>query len=225
MDYGLSALADAGYRRVCLVIGPDHGVLRRYYTEEVECRRLQLSFAVQAQPRGTADAVAAAADFVGDDPFVALNSDNIYPTQALSLMRTLAGPGLAVFDRESLLENSNIPADRVRRFALVQTDGEGYLQRIMEKPKREEVADLPHPLGVSMNCWRFDRRIFTACGAISPSARGELEIPDAVAYAAGRLGVRFQGADLPWAGIGSVEPGGCGFSGALFGRSGGGCCE
>jgi len=34
-----------------------------------------------------------------------------------------------------------------------------------------------------MNCWRFDQRIFAACDAIEPSARGELELPDAVAVA------------------------------------------
>lgn len=31
LDYVLSALADAGWRRVCLVIGPEHDALRSYY--------------------------------------------------------------------------------------------------------------------------------------------------------------------------------------------------
>ncbi len=34
-----------------------------------------------------------------------------------------------------------------------------------------------------MNCWRFDHRIFPACRAVGISARGELELPDAVALA------------------------------------------
>ena len=42
-----------------------------------------------------------------------------------------------------------------------------------------------------MNCWRFDGRIFEACRAVTRSARGEFELPEAVALAA-RRGVRFR---------------------------------
>jgi len=43
-----------------------------------------------------------------------------------------------------------------------------------------------------MNCWRFETTIFTACRSVSPSARGELELPDAVQYAIDSLGERFR---------------------------------
>ena len=51
LDYVMSGLADAGYRHVCLVIGPEHGVVRDYYGS-VECQRIQIHFAEQEQPRG-----------------------------------------------------------------------------------------------------------------------------------------------------------------------------
>jgi glucose-1-phosphate thymidylyltransferase len=44
---------------------------------------------------------------------------------------------------------------------------------------------------VSMNCWRFDSRIFEACREVPRSARGEFELPEAVG-AAVRAGVRFK---------------------------------
>ena len=44
---------------------------------------------------------------------------------------------------------------------------------------------------VSMNCWRFDARIFEACRDVAPSARGELELPIAVMLAVSR-GVAFR---------------------------------
>jgi dTDP-glucose pyrophosphorylase len=44
---------------------------------------------------------------------------------------------------------------------------------------------------VSMNCWRFDSRIFSACRDVEPSPRGELELPLAVMLAI-RRGVRFR---------------------------------
>ena len=62
----------------------------------------------------------------------------------------------------------------------------------MLKDFAADVAALPEPVGVSMNCWRFDRRIFAACRAIGPSVRGELEITDAVQHGIDVLGMRFR---------------------------------
>jgi dTDP-glucose pyrophosphorylase len=76
LDYSLSALADAGYTDVCLVVAPDHEAFARYYRGPGRPRRLRLDFAVQEAPRGTADAVAAAAAWTGADPFLVINGDN-----------------------------------------------------------------------------------------------------------------------------------------------------
>ena len=192
LDYVLSALADAGYRRVCLVIGPEHGDLRDYYTKTLKPKRLEIGFAVQADPRGTADAVVAARDFVSGDPFLTINSDNYYPLEALKALRDLDGPGLAGFDRDIMLAKSNIPSQRLSQFAVVDMDGCGYLKGIVEKPEPEVLKNWPGPITLSMNCWRFHSEIFPACRAISPSFRGELEIPDAVQYAISQLNQRFR---------------------------------
>lgn len=192
LDYVLTTVADAGFRRVCLIIGPDHDELRRHY-REVEAQRLQFEFAVQPRPgTGTADALTAAREFVGDDPFLTINSDNHYPLDALQALRDLDGPGLPGFDRTALVEQSNIPAQRIERFAIIETDADGSLRRIVEKPAPELMESLGQSLGVSMNCWRFDERIFAACAAIEPSERGELELPSAVQYAIEHLETRFQ---------------------------------
>ena len=54
LDYVLSALADAGYTEACLVIGPEHDAIRDYYERTAPPRRMRVSFAIQAEPRGTA---------------------------------------------------------------------------------------------------------------------------------------------------------------------------
>lgn len=192
LDYVLSALADAGYRRICLVVGPEHRELRRYYGQTLKYQRLELGFAIQEKPLGTADAVAAVESFAAGEPFLVINSDNYYPIAALESLRTLPGPGLAAFSRQGMLEGSNIPPERLSRFALVEADDQGYMRRIVEKPDPALLASLPEPVAVSMNCWRFDQGIFAACRAVKPSPRGELELPDAVQYAAEVLGQRFQ---------------------------------
>src|SRR6266852_4853278 len=50
LDYVLSSLADAGYREVGLVIGPDHHDLRRYFEIESRPHRVRLHFLVQTEP-------------------------------------------------------------------------------------------------------------------------------------------------------------------------------
>lgn len=190
LDYVISALADAGYRRICLVIGPENDEIRNYY-ELLDCRRVSIEFAVQARPLGTSDAVAAAEQFAAGDDFLVINSDNYYTLQALKSLHELDGPGLVAFDRETLLADSNIPPERIGKFAIVQTDRDGYLTQIIEKPAPSVIASIPKPIYVSMNCWRLNSAIFRACRSISPSVRGELELPDAVQYAIDHLGQRF----------------------------------
>jgi glucose-1-phosphate thymidylyltransferase len=192
LDYVLTVLAETGYRRVCLVVAPEHDVIRDYYGRQVQPQHLTVEYAIQEQPRGTADAVLAAEAFAADEPVVVLNSDNYYPAEALHALRSVDGPAVALFDRESMLRGSNIAEDRLRQFAVAQIDDQGFLVRILEKPDAATLASLPQPIRLGMNCWRFDPAIFAACRAIKPSARGELELPDAVQYAMDVLGQRFR---------------------------------
>jgi dTDP-glucose pyrophosphorylase len=191
MDYVLGGLADAGYSQVCLIIGPEHQMVRDYYRENPPMR-LRINFAVQEKPLGTADAILAAKEFVGDELFLALNSDNYYPMEALRGLRELAQPGIALFDRDRLVAESNIPADRVQKFAVAKVAAEGYLDRIYEKPSEETIRALGSPIYVSMNCWLFSPAIFEASLSIKPSARGELELTDAVQYSVDVMKERYR---------------------------------
>jgi dTDP-glucose pyrophosphorylase len=191
LDYVLSAVADAGYRRACLVVAPEHDTVREYYTRQSPPRRLSIEFAVQPEPRGTADAVAAAESFAGRDPFIVINSDNYYPAEALGALGRETGPAAALFDWQGLLAG-NLPEERLRRFGVGIVDPAGFLGRILEKPDEATWNALPRPILVSMNCWRFDASIFPACRAIGPSPRDELELTDAVQYAIDVLGTRFR---------------------------------
>jgi glucose-1-phosphate thymidylyltransferase len=192
LDYVLSALADAGCSDVCLVIGPEHGVVRHYYERTHPPERVRVSFAVQLEAHGTADAVLSAEAFAGDAPFLVLNSDNYYPIEVLRALVALDGPGLPAFRRSTLLERSNIDPDRIRSYALLTIDEAGALEDIVEKPDPETYAGYGDEVRVSMNCWRFGPSIFSACRGIEPSPRGELELPNAVRYAVRVMGERFR---------------------------------
>jgi dTDP-glucose pyrophosphorylase len=210
LDYVLSALADAGLAQVALIVSPQHDDLRRHY-DESRPARIDLSFVVQPEARGTADAVLAAASWTAGDPFLAMNADNLYPAAALARLAALDEPGLLAFERDDLVRTGNIPAERIQSFAVLDVDDEGYLVRIVEKPASMDAgtrvdrpteggshrADRQDHVLVSMNCWRFDARIFDACRDVARSPRGEFELPEAVALATSR-GVRFRA--LPAAG-------------------------
>lgn len=197
LDYVISGLADAGIREVCLVIGPEHDVVRDYYSSGVS-QRVTVQFAEQAHALGTADAVAAAKSFAGADVFLVLNSDNCYPVEAIRALAQLNAPGLVGFDREALIAAGNIPAERVQRFALVETDDTGFLGAIHEKPDDDTFRRLAGRSVVSMNLWSFTPTIFEACRRVKPSVRGELELQDAVRIARDELGDRFR--VVPFAG-------------------------
>ena len=192
LDYVLSSLADAGYQQVCMVVAPNHDLVRRYYREEVRLERVSIDFAVQEEPKGTADAVSAAAGFAAEDPFLVINADDYYPLEALRRLREVGGPATALFERESMIADSNIAEDRIAAFAVGLMNGDGWLRTILEKPSHQQLASIPTPHWLSMNCWRFGPQIFEACRNIEPSKRGELELPDAVQYAIDELEVRFE---------------------------------
>ncbi len=178
LDYGLSALADAGVREICLVIGPEHDAIREYY-EKQPMRRIALHYAIQQNARGTADAVLAAEAFASADEFAVLNSDNYYPAEALRTLRSLDGPGTVLFDRHGLL-SSNIPPERVRAFAVAEVR-KGLLVGLIEKPRPG--VPIAEDALISMTLWRFSPEIFEHCRQIEKSERGEYELPAAVVRA------------------------------------------
>lgn len=183
LDHVLSALADAACHDVCLVVAPEHEAITGYFTGVGRPSRVRLSWAVQPVADGTARAVLAGQPFAGEDPFLVLNADNLYSGEVLRALVALDGPGLPAFDRAALVRASGFPADRVAGFALLDVDTEGRLRGIVEKPSPQQLAAAGDHALVSMNVWRFDARIFAACTRVPLSARGEYELPGAVALA------------------------------------------
>ncbi|HEX2165919.1 MAG TPA: sugar phosphate nucleotidyltransferase, partial [Longimicrobiales bacterium] len=181
LAYVLTALADAGYTDVCLVTRPEADPVREYFVR-APAKRLRIRFAFQAMPKGSADAVAAAEEFTAGEPFAVINSDNYYPADALRALHGLSGSGLGGFRRAGLLKG-NVDAERLAGYALIESDDDGVLTDIIEKPDDATLAAADARALISMTCWRFSPQIFSAIGDTPPSARGELELPDAVRIA------------------------------------------
>ncbi|MCU0619597.1 MAG: sugar phosphate nucleotidyltransferase [Gemmatimonadaceae bacterium] len=190
LDHLLASLADAGITEVCLVVGPSTGAAIRAHVATLQPTRLAIAFAEQAAPRGTADALLAAATWVGAAPFLVLNADNLYPTAAIRALTTLDGEGVIGWPAATLVAEGNIPAERIRRFALLVPDAAGDLVALVEKPDEADRARLGEGALVGMNLWAFTPAILEACRRTTPSVRGELELPEAVRLAITTLGRR-----------------------------------
>src|SRR4029078_7396937 len=95
------------------------------------------------------------------------------------------------FSRRGLLANGQLEPGRLARYAVLESDASGYLTDIIEKPDdarlvaREDAA-------IRMNVSRVDERIFDACRGLSPSPRGELELPNAVRRGVREMGLRIR---------------------------------
>lgn len=183
LDYVITALADAGITTVVLVIGPDQAAIRTYYTHTAPPTRVQVRFAVQDEPRGTADAVVAAAAVIGDTPFLVLNADNHYPADAVRALAAEATAGVVAFDRDALLADGLIEPERIRQFAVLDIEADGALHAIVEKPGDSLDPSSEAARWVSMNLWAITPALVHACRLVSRSARGEFELPEAVAFA------------------------------------------
>jgi dTDP-glucose pyrophosphorylase len=176
--YVLTALADAGFTDVCIVVPPGNDPVRAWIAA-ARPSRLRLHVAVQDEPLGTAHALLAAEAFADGLDIALVNADNDYPLAALAALRSLRGPGLVGFSRAGLLRG-NITAERFQGYALVDVDDAGCLCDIIEKPSAGQIRTMGDDALFSMTCWRFGPDIFQACRSIHPSPRGELELPDAV---------------------------------------------
>jgi glucose-1-phosphate thymidylyltransferase len=186
LDYGIQELLEAGLSQICLVIGPSHDTLRNYYAGiSARAENFTISFAYQEHADGTAKAVAAAREFVGEDEFIVVNCDNLYSVRALTALREAPAGAcyLGGFDREAMVAKGNIERERIAQFAAIQMDENFNLLRIVEKPPHPEDYLVNGKVYVSMNLFRFTPHIFIGCDSIDRDpVRGEYELPTAVQF-------------------------------------------
>lgn len=158
VEYTLGALPREIDELVLVVGGPYEQHIRDYFESEHKGRRV--TYVRQPEPLGLGHAIQQAASVV-NGKFLVVLPDDIYAAEDLQAM--IQHEDLAVL------------AKRVKdpeNFGVLVCDAEGCLVRAVEKPK-EFVSDL-----VSAGPYLLDREFFEV--QVSPSARGEIELPDLV---------------------------------------------
>jgi len=170
--YGIEAMAAAGIEEIGIIIAPDTGPEIQAAAGDGSRFGVRIDYIVQDEPLGLAHAVLTAEGFLGEHPFVMYLGDNLlqggisdlvaafreHSPDALILLTPVPDP-----ENYGVAELAPAPAGEV-----------GRVVRLVEKPSRP-ATDLAL-VGVYM----FTSRIHAAARAIAPSARGELEITDAI---------------------------------------------
>lgn len=167
--YGLEDLASAGIREVGLIVAPETAGEIRQAVGDGSAFGLEVTYIVQDEPRGLAHALKTALPFVDGDDVLMYLGDN--------LLKHGVNGVVDDFLRER--PNCQILLARVDdpgAFGVVELDAAGAVIRLVEKPK-----DPPSDLAL-VGAYLFDSTVAEAVGAIEPSARGELEITDAIQY-------------------------------------------
>ena len=168
LEFGLEAIRAAGIDDVGIIVGETHEEIRAHVGDGSQFG-ISVTYIHQPEPLGLAHAVLTAAEYLGDDDFVMYLGDNL-----------IAG-GITEFVEQFRSEPSaaQILLARVRdpeRFGVAELDEQGHVSRLVEKPKKP-VSDL-----ALVGVYLFSSRILDAARAIEPSARGELEITDAIQW-------------------------------------------
>ncbi len=162
--YPLATLLGAGIREVLLISTPQDVPRFESLLGDGSQWGMDISYAVQPEPRGIAQAFLIGSDFVGDRSVALILGDNIFHGN-IGLARLV----------ESFTTGAHIfgyPVRDPERYGVVDLDHDGNVRSLVEKPT-EPISNLAVP-----GLYLYDGRVVEMTEGLVPSGRGELEITD-----------------------------------------------
>jgi glucose-1-phosphate thymidylyltransferase len=192
MFYGLEQLRDAGITDIGMIVGQTADEVMAAVGDGSELG-IRVTYIRQEAPLGLAHCVLIAQDFLGDEEFCMFLGDNFLVG---GITRFVEGFDSSKMDAQILLTKVAEP----QFFGVAVLDDDGNIVELLEKPENP-----PTDLAV-VGVYLFGPAIHEAVRSIRPSARGELEITEAIEWLirSGRT-VRSHMVDGYWKDTGKLE--------------------
>ena len=193
--YPLSMLMLAGIRDILVITTPEDSDQYRRLLGDGSRLGMNFQYAVQAVPRGLADAFLVGKEFIGDDKVCLILGDNIFFGHGLpQILRSAAEQenGAVVFA---------YPVKDPERYGVVEFDENGRAISLEEKPLK------PRSNYAVPGIYFYDNRVVRYAEELKPSPRGEIEITDINKryLADGELSVKVLGRGVAWLDAGTHE--------------------
>ena len=193
--YPLSTLMLAGIREILVISTPRDTPLFQETLGDGSQWGLELTYAVQPEPRGLADAFVVGSEFIGASPSALILGDNLFYGHAMTealRAATQRRDGATVF------------AYRVRdpeRYGVVEFGSAGEVVSIEEKPRT------PKSDWAVTGIYFYDDQAVEFARTLKPSKRGELEITDLnrLYLERGQLRVEQMGRGFAWLDTGTHD--------------------
>ena len=159
---------------------------------------VHLSYKVQPNPNGLAEAFVLGAEFIGDDSCAMILGDNIFYGNGMTPLLKSAVENAEKNHRASVF---GYYVEDPERFGVVEFDGSGKVVSIEEKPKA------PKSNYAVTGLYFYDNRVVKFAKGMKPSARGELEITDLnrLFLEADALDVKLLGRGFAWLDTGTMD--------------------
>jgi glucose-1-phosphate thymidylyltransferase len=191
--YPLATLLLAGIRQILLISTNEDAQRFESLLGDGSQWGIDLSYAIQSEPRGIAEALLIASQFIGTDDVTLILGDNIFHGDI--------GLESAVRDFDGGATIFGYPVRDPQRYGVVELDSDGRVVSLVEKPPNPR-SNLAVP-----GLYLYGSDVVDVVSRLKPSARGELEITDVnLAYAdRGLLSVIRLGRGIAWLDSGTHE--------------------
>lgn len=160
--YPLNTLLKAGIKDILVIVGPEHAGHYLNLLGSGSQFKARITYEIQDEPRGIADAFIIGAPFIDDDDVVMILGDNIFADDLSDAIKSFKS-GAKIFAK---------PVPDPERFGVVEVDGNNKAISVEEKPSK------PRSNLCITGLYVFDNRVVEVAKNIKPSARGELEVTD-----------------------------------------------